>query len=46
LIFLASRSLSPVAEAFTALVRQIEREVEERNRILADELFPGLDPGA
>jgi DNA-binding transcriptional LysR family regulator len=45
-IFLASRSLSPVAEAFTAMVRQIEREVEERNRTLADELFQGLNPGA
>jgi DNA-binding transcriptional LysR family regulator len=45
-IFLTSRSLSPATEAFTALVRQIEREVEERNRTLADQLFRGLNPGA
>jgi DNA-binding transcriptional LysR family regulator len=45
-IFLASRSLSPVAQAFTALVRQIEHGVEERNRTLADEVFQGLKPGA
>ncbi len=38
-IFLASRSSSPVAEAFTELVRQTEREAEERNRSLIDELF-------
>lgn len=44
-IFLASRSLSPVAEAFTAMVRQIEHEVEGRNRTLADELLQGLNPG-
>ncbi len=45
-IFLASRSLTPAAEAFTVLVRQIEREVEERNRTLAEELLQGLKPGA
>lgn len=44
-IFLESRSLSPAAAAFTALAREIEREVEERNRALADELFGVLKPG-
>jgi hypothetical protein len=33
-------------QAFTALVRQIEHGVEERNRTLADEVFQGLKPGA
>jgi DNA-binding transcriptional LysR family regulator len=45
-IFLASRSLTPAAEAFTTLVRQIEREIEERNRTLAEEIFKGLKLGA
>jgi DNA-binding transcriptional LysR family regulator len=45
-IFLASRSLTPAAAAFTTLVREIERDVEERNRALADELLHGLKPGA
>jgi DNA-binding transcriptional LysR family regulator len=45
-IFLASRSLSPTAVAFTELVRDIERDVEERNRDLADELLRGVEPRA
>jgi DNA-binding transcriptional LysR family regulator len=45
-IYLASRSLSPAAEAFTASVRAIELQVEERNRTLADALFQGLNPAA
>ncbi|TVP82265.1 LysR family transcriptional regulator [Thioalkalivibrio sp.] len=45
-IFLASRSLSPAAEAFTTLVRGIERAVEEQNRILADEVLREVKPGA
>lgn len=45
-IFLASRSLSPAAAAFTALVREIERDVEDRNRTLAEEFFRVLKPGA
>jgi len=45
-IFLASRSLSPAAMAFTTLVRAIERDVEERNRDLADELLRGVEPHA
>ena len=44
-IVLASRSLSPVAEAFTELARQIEREAEERNRNLVDEVFRGFPWG-
>jgi hypothetical protein len=44
-VFLASRTLTPAAEAFTVLVRQVEHEVEERNRALADEAFKGLKPG-
>ena len=45
-IYLASRTLTPAAEAFTVLVRQVEREVEERNRALAYEAFKGLKSGA
>jgi DNA-binding transcriptional LysR family regulator len=44
-IYLESRSLSPAAEAFCAAVRGIEREIEERNRTLAAEVFRGLHPG-
>jgi DNA-binding transcriptional LysR family regulator len=42
-IFLASRTLSPAAETFTELVRRIEREVEPRNRILADAALQGIN---
>jgi len=45
-IFLASRSLSPAAEAFTTLVREIEREVEKQNRTLADEVLRHDKPRA
>jgi DNA-binding transcriptional LysR family regulator len=44
-IYLASRSLSPAAEAFCTAVREVEREIEERNRTLADEVFRGRHPG-
>jgi DNA-binding transcriptional LysR family regulator len=36
---LASRSLSPAAEAFVDLVKEIEVDVARRNQALADELF-------
>jgi DNA-binding transcriptional LysR family regulator len=45
-ISLEARSLSPAAEAFMALARDIDREVGERNRALIDEVFQGLEPGA
>ena len=41
-IFIASRSLSPAAEAFTELVRRIEQEVEPKNRVLADAVLQGI----
>ena len=44
-VFLASRTLKPAAEAFIVHVRQVEHEVEEWNRALADEAFKGLKPG-
>jgi len=44
--YLASRSLSPAAEAFMIEVRRIELEVAERNRRMVDEIFAGLRPVA
>jgi DNA-binding transcriptional LysR family regulator len=40
-ILLASRSVSPAAQALMALVRNIEREVGYRNRLLIGELLEG-----
>lgn len=37
--YLASRSLSPAAEAFMTRVRRIERDLAERNRLLVEEIF-------
>lgn len=41
-IMLASRSVSPAAEAFMVLVREIECEAAQRNRVVADNLFRAL----
>jgi DNA-binding transcriptional LysR family regulator len=38
-IHLRGRSLSPAAEAFMAIVRDIEREQAQQNRVLADQVF-------
>lgn len=38
-IRLANRSLAPAAEAFMAIVRDIEREQAHHNQVLADQLF-------
>jgi len=43
-IFIASRSLSPAAEAFTELVRRIEQEIEPKNRVLTDAVLQGIQP--
>ena len=42
--YLASRSLPPAAEAFMTLVRQIERDLAEKNRLLVEQIFEGLRP--
>lgn len=39
-ILLASRSLSPAAEAFISLVKEIEVDAARRNQALADEFLP------
>jgi len=45
-ISLAARSLSPAAEAFMTLAREIDRVIGQRNRALIDEVFRGSKPGA
>jgi len=45
-IRLAGRSLPPAAEAFMAIVRDVEREQAMRNQTLTDELFRRLGLGA
>jgi len=45
-LHLAVRSPSPAGEAFKRQVLEIEPEIALRNRMLADELFRGLDPAA
>ena len=44
-IYLASRSLSPAAEAFMDKVRVIERELADKNRVMVEELFQGIRKG-
>lgn len=44
--YLASRSLSPAAEAFMGEVRQIERDLVEKNRLLIEALFKDMTFGA
>jgi len=43
--YLASRSLSPAAEAFMTIVRHIERDLAEKNRLLIEQIFEGLSLG-
>lgn len=40
--YLAARSLSPAVEAFMTLVRQIESELAEKNRVLLETILQGL----
>lgn len=44
-IFLNSRSLSPAALAFMERVRQIERDLAEKNRVLLEKFCPDPRPG-
>lgn len=42
--YLAARSLSPAAGSFMAKVREIERDLAEKNRRLIEEIFNDLSP--
>jgi len=43
---LASRSVSPAAEVFMDLVRTVERDLEQRNQALVEEIFGARAPAA
>jgi len=45
-IRLASRSVSPAAEVFMGLVRAAERELEQHNQALVEEIFGAAAPAS